>query len=469
MLVMAILSSMVLPAGAAASDQERLSYEAILGKVIRSYPNLESAAMQIERSLLELDRINSTLGWQARASTQASHDVGLVGAPVDIVQANGSLSRRLKTGDTVSIDASYTRSDNDFVFTPTLPNPSNDSAVNLRYRKPLRKGAGNIAYHSSLQSARSSIEISKAEENELKDRLAQQVASLYFALATTEVDLKNTRDGLSRLQRLLKFVERNRQLGVSGDEDVLQAQARLERKRAELKALEAARNQQIYNLNRLMHVPAGTRYATRLEHRLPELPERQYLRDQIFDYSPLLNKTRGQRQIAESQIALQRDALKETVDLIVSVGARAKVGEARTADVSETDLAGIVGLEYAAPLDKTGLRAGLRQAILSRDIADNQIRVISDDLEYTLDRLLGDLRDLQASVASNRKYLETERKSFDDAVRRYQPGRINTDELIRFEENLSIAEISLARQEVRLQQSLNELERLRGVIWERID
>lgn len=448
-----------------ADPPQSLSYETIVGNVIRSYPTLESAALQIEQSLLELDRINSTLGWQAKASTMASHDVGLTGTPTDVVQANGSLSRLLKSGDTVSVDASYVRSDDDFVFTPLLPNPSNDSAVNLRYRKPLRRGAGNIAYKSSLQAARSEIEISKAEQDVLKDKLAGQVASLYYALATTEVNLQNTHDGISRLERLLNFVIQNKQLGVSGEEDVLQAQARLDRKRAELKALEAARNQQIYNLNRLMHSPAGSRFQTTLDYALPDLPARQPLRDQIFNYSPTLNKARSSRKIAESSIAIQRDAQKDTVDLILSVGARSKIGDAEENHVNETDLAGVVGVEYAAPVDKSGLRAGLRQAILARDIADNQIRTISDDLEYGLDRLLGDIRDLKTSVTSSRTYLKAEQKSFDDAVTRYRAGRINTDELIRFEENLSIAEITLATQRVNLMQSANEMQRLRGAIW----
>ena len=98
---------------------EAFSYDAVVDNVIRTYPNLESAALQIEKSLLELDRINSTLGWQARANTLVSHDVGITGTPSDVVQANGSLSRLLKSGDTVSVDASYVRSDDEFVLTIT--------------------------------------------------------------------------------------------------------------------------------------------------------------------------------------------------------------------------------------------------------------------------------------------------------------------------------------------------------------
>lgn len=462
-----LLSLSLLPAlaGAEGSQLETYSYETVLGNVIRTYPNLESASLQIEQSLLELDRINSTLGWQAKANTLVSHDVGLAGTPSDVLQANGSLSRLLKSGSTISLDASFVRSDDEFVFTPLLPNPSNDSAVNLRYRKPLLKGAGNINYKSSLQAAKSTIEVSKAEENELKDALASQVASLYFALANTEVNLENTRDGIDRLRRLKTFVVENKELGVSGTEDVLQAQARLDRKLAEYKILEAARNQQIYNLNRLMHIPASKRYHTVLEYSVPDLPPRTALRDQIFDYSPTLSRVRNNRKIAESSIAIQRDAQKDSVDLILSVGARNKIGKSESDDINETDIAGTVGVEYAAPLDKAGLRASLRQAILSRDIADNQIRTIGDDLDYDLDRLLGDIRDLSVSVDSNRTYLNAEQKSFDDAVDRYRSGRINTDELIRFEENLSIAEITLASQRVNLSQSVNEMQRLRGVIW----
>jgi hypothetical protein len=55
---------LLLPSSATGSDSlEDYSSETVLGNVIPTYPNLESASLQIQQSLLELDRINSTLGW----------------------------------------------------------------------------------------------------------------------------------------------------------------------------------------------------------------------------------------------------------------------------------------------------------------------------------------------------------------------------------------------------------------------
>ena len=452
-----------------ASEIQPKSYESVLARVIAAYPNLQSAIIQVQRSTLELDRIYATLTWKAAVDTSISHDLAGFGTPADSVIARGVLSRMLESGDSISLDASYNRVDNEIVFVPTLPNPSNDTAINLSYRKPLKKGAGNVEYQSRKETAQAQISSSQAEEFELRDLLARQVAGLYFGLATIEVNLDNTREGIDRLQRLLEFVERNKKLGISEEKDILQSQARLDRKRAELASLETARNQQIYNLNRLMNIPASTQFTSELDYSEQNIPARENLLEEVFAYSPALNKAYASKKAAESNIDLQRNNKKDVVDVILSVGARSKIGPAQETDIDETDLAGKVGLEYRAALDKSGLRAALQQAILSRDIADNQIHQLDIDLSNEVDRLQGLIRDQKKSIASKVRLKLAEKQKFDEAVSRFRTGRTTTADLIIFEEDLSISEAALANAQVELVSSINELSRLRGAIWLALD
>ena len=462
---------------AAASDAQQKadagvaakSYAEVLARVIAVYPDLQSAVIQVQRSTLELDRIYATLGWKAAVDTTVSHDLAGFGTPADVVTARGALSRMLESGDTVTLDATYNRTDNDVVFVPSLPNPSNDTGINLTYRKPLQKGAGNIEYRSSESAARAQISSSQASEFELKDLLAQQVASLYFGLATTEANLANTQGGIERLRRLLEYVKGNKKLGVSEEADILQSQARLDRKLAELTALETARNQQLFNLNRLMNIPASTQYTSRLDYKTYQTPDRETLVADVFGYSPALNKAYANKQIAESNIELQRNNKKDVVDVIVSVGARAKSGPAQETNIDETDLAGLMGLEYRAALDKSGLQAALQQALLSRDIADNQIRQLDIDLNNEIDRLRGLIEDQKKSISSNRRLQQAEKRKFDEAVSRFRTGRTTTADLIIFEEDLSVAELALANSKVNLVSSINELARLSGTVWLTLD
>ena len=156
-------------------------------------------------------------------------------------------------------------------------------------------------------------------------------------------------------------------------------------------------------------------------------------------------------------------------DVIVSVGARSKIGPAQETDIDETDLAGKVGLAYRAALDKSGLKAALQQAILSRDIADNQIHQLDIDLSNEVDRLQGLIRDQKKSIVSKIRLKEAEKKKFDEAVSRFRTGRTTTADLIIFEEDLSISEAALANAQVELVSSINELSRLRGTIWLALD
>ncbi|GMT39269.1 MAG: hypothetical protein IEMM0001_0004 [bacterium] len=451
--------------GDAVKEVESKTYEAVLTRVIAVYPNLQSAILQIQRSTLELNRIYATLGWNAIASTSFSHDLAVFGTPANILIARGALTRKLASGDSITLDASYNRTDNDVVFIPSLPNPSNDSAVNLSYRRPLLKGAGNIEYQSLQDAARARIDSSKADEYKLRDVLARQIATLYFGLATIEVNLANTRDGIDRLRRLHKYVARNKKLGISEEKDILQSQARLDRKLAALTALETARNQQLYNLNRLMNIPATTQFTSRLNYSKQDVPSRQILHDEVFNYSPSLRNAYASKKVAESNIKIQRDNKKDIIDVIVSVGARVKTGPAENTYVDRSDLAGKVGLEYRAALDKQGLHATLQQALLNRDIADNQIRQLGIDLNNEIDRLRGLIDDQKKSITSNIRLKRAEQKKFDEAVSRFRTGRTTTADLIIFEEDLSLAESALANSQVDLVSTQNELARLRGVVW----
>lgn len=450
----------------ASSQSNTKTYETVLSRVIDAYPNLQSAILQVQRSTLELDKIYSTLGWQASADTSIAHDLGGLGTPADTVIARGALTRKLQSGDRVSIDASYVRTDNEIVFINTLPNPSNDTAINLSYRKPFQKGAGNVEYYSLEEAAKAQISVTQADEFELRDALARQVATLYFGLAKIEVNLDNTREGIDRLKRLNTFVIRNKKLGISDEKDLLQSQARLDRKVAALVILETARNQQLFNLNRLMNIKSATRFSSQLNYTQEVFPARDILQTQVFNYSPALNKAYANKQTAESNIDVQRDNKRDTLDVIVSVGARAKAGSTDQVDIDETDLAGKLGLEYRAALDKSGLRAALQQALLNRDITENQIRQLDIDLNNEIDRLLGLIRDQKKSIQSNSRLMQAEKKKFDEAVSRYRSGRTTTADLIIFEEDLSLAESTLANSRVDLVSSMNELERLRGTIWQ---
>ena len=316
------------------------------------------------------------------------------------------------SGDRVTVDASYARTDNEVVFINTLPNPSNDLGVNLTYRRPLQRGAGNVEYHSLEQAARAQIASSQAQEFELRDQLANQVAALFYGLATIEVNLDNTREGIDRLERLLQYVSRNQRLGISEEKDILQSQARLDRKHAELVALETARNQQLFNLNRLMNLQPRTRFMTKVDYSEPGLPARDVLDTEVFNYSPAMNRARAAKTTAESNIKLQQDNKKDVIDVFLSVGARNKSGPTASMDIDESDLAGTLGLEYRAALDKRGLNASYQQSLLDRDIADNQIKQLTIDLNNEIERLLGLVSDQKKAIASNTR---TRRKA-DDAV-----------------------------------------------------
>ena len=106
-----------------------LSVIQVLQNVIENYPSLQTTALQVEKAGQQTARIMSQLAWQVNANAGVSNEAALFGGGVLQYQAGAGLSKRLQSGDSVSIQGSLRREDYDNPFGPNMANPA-----------PLRRG-----------------------------------------------------------------------------------------------------------------------------------------------------------------------------------------------------------------------------------------------------------------------------------------------------------------------------------------
>jgi outer membrane protein TolC len=453
---------------ATAASAETLTLEQALSGMLDRYDPLRLASLQVDRARLERDKVEAQLGWTLGASGGASHDLSFIGEPVDRIFGGASVERALESGQRVGVSAEYAYEDSAFSFSPALPNPANTADLDFNYRIPLGQGENNPAYSQGLVAAGAQVRLREAERDALRRQVAQQVIDLYFASARVGALMNNARAAIVRAERLRTFVRDNERLGLAEDKDILQAEAQLRAREGDLRAQEVAWEQQRTALNRLIGRSPRAEFTP---HSAPaELPagSTDDLVAQAESSSPELQRNAARVALAETVIEQARDTARDKIDVVLSVGTRSRFGDAELGDVNDSELAGGVSVEYTRALDRRAYDAELQQAMIDRDIARDEMKVIRDDLRYDVEALVAEIDAGTRALHQYRRQLNAERAKMADALERYRNGRVDTATLIQFEAERRAAELAVETQAVDIQAARARLDLLRGALWGRV-
>jgi outer membrane protein TolC len=457
-----------LPVFAVQADSAPLTLPQILQQVLNHSPSLQSAALQVEKAQQDSVQIQSRLGWQLGAQAGISKDVSVFGSAVNRINAGTELSRLLESGENVSIAASINRDDADTSTLPTLPNPATTTSIELQYRKPLRQGKGNPEFALGLTQAESNVEIFKAQQQAAYDQIAAQLIELYTAALATQQRIDNIKQSIQRNYRLQKFIDDRVDLGIAEDKDELQTEAQLHGLQAQLKALELVSIKQNIIFNRLMGRPWQTPLALKTEKPGPPPANLTTLKEQVNQHSPALMINTARMTLTESMIERQRDKNLDRLDMVLSIGNQTQNGDSATGSVTDSEVVGGVQLEFGQARDKSGTRAALYQAQLDRSITLQDRKQINDDLYYDLATRVSELKAIQATIKAYRRSVKSEHAKLDEAENRYRRGRITIDQVIQFENQTAASELELALQQIDYLRSRNQLDLLRGALWDNI-
>ncbi|MDH5711718.1 MAG: TolC family protein, partial [Gammaproteobacteria bacterium] len=112
--------------------------------------------------------------------------------------------------------------------------------------------------------------------------------------------------------------------------------------------------------------------------------------------------------------------------------------------------------------------AELYQAQLERSKVLYDRNLLLEDLTYKLAGLLAEISANNQSIRAYEKSVNSEKQKVDEAMKRYRSGRIDTDVLIKFEDQLSLASYSLELQRIALVQRNYQLQIVLGTLWNNI-
>ena len=150
------------------------------------------------------------------------------------------------------------------------------------------------------------------------------------------------------------------------------------------------------------------------------------------------------------------------------VGNKTSSGDSISGDVSNSDIVAGVQLSFSQNMDKSAENAALYQAQLERGLQLQNKKQLLEDLHYDLASLLAEVSAVSESITAYQKSRIAEQKKLKDAEKRYRSGRIDIDQLLQFENQLSATELTLNLQQMELQKRLLKLSLLKGGIWQTI-
>lgn len=451
------------------NNKNELTIYQVMQRVIDRYPSLKISALELEQAASQRQQVESQLGWILNNTGEISRDLSALGTPSDRFDINGQISRQLESGSSISLNGGYRYEDSSLTFSPILPNPAHTTRLDLSYRMPLLKGKGNPLYSEGLISADAGKELASANALLTRITLAEKVSNLFYAAVQTEARLDNAIKSVQRTRKLENYINKNVDLGLSESKDTLQVRAQLYSKLADLSAIKLQDKQQQSSLNRLML--EDWRYITKTiltqhadkNYNIPELIETARL------YHPLVKISQAKLNIAESKIDSALDNKNDSLDFVFSVGTRTSNGQSTTATVSEQDWAGAVKLEYQHLFDDRGISSKYKQALIEKNIAQQNLQTSIDDIRYTVSGLVSEIKAATAAVKTAKQKLTGETLKLKEAEQRYRNGRANTAQLIQFQNEYSFAELSYQNQKVDLNKRIIALQIFTGQFWKELD
>lgn len=452
------------------SSAEPLTLESMLQKVVDHYPSLKIASMQVEKASKESIRVNSQFGWQLSGESGLSHETSLTGATVDRIMVGGGAVKKLSSGDILSLTGALRFDDlDDSIIPVSQPDPSTNFDFELNYRRSLGKGAENLDYRLASIQAEAGKKMSQAQEKSQYDQIASQVLGLYLQAVITHKQIDNVKTSITHSQRLNKFVKSRLGLGISENKDELQVTAQLNGLNAKLKGLQLLWVQQEITLNRLMGLPWNNKVDINLTNTThTNNGQLENYVDEATQYSPELMIIESELTIAESLIKTKSNNRKDNLDLVGFVGNKLTSGDLNGSSTTLSEPQIGIRIEYKTSLDHSGYDAELSQAYLDRSIALQKRVDAQDRIHYQIASLLAEIDKSKAAYKAALLSMKSEQAKLNEAEKRYRNGRIEIDQLIQFESQLTESKLNLSLQKVELERRIYQLSLLRGALWQTI-
>jgi outer membrane protein TolC len=454
-----IVAWLILPVTTYAED---ITLSQAVKRLMDYYPTLQIARLKTDQARWEIKNVKSQLSWKLNGSAGVVHDVSAFGTPFDRFEASANLNRKLDSGHSLGFSGRYQYNDDSFVLNNSFPNPSQSLDFDINYRIPFGQGEDNTTYYQSVLIAEAQQKIEQLNEKAILKSLTANIISLFHEIDNLQQRLSYTETSIKRSRRLNDYITRNKEIGIYEKKDVLESNAQLLKVVAERESLRLALSEQKNALRRLLGINPESSLAVKMEqYTFSDKSSAQFLENAKQD-DPELQIKALLLDIADANIRLSLNENADKKDLVLSLGARSLYGDSETDSVSEEDYAAQLKFEYQYDLGGNAYTSRIEKAKRQKDITLQEIRLSKDELNYQLTALLDRISKQHSLIEKLTQHEQVSKRKFTEAMARYRQGRIDTTNIIQFENDLHLASLDLSSAKTNLLQSEANLSLLVG-------
>lgn len=450
-------------------NAEVLTLSTAVKRLTDYYPTLQIAKLKVDQASWEIKNVKNQLSWKLNGSTGMVHDISVFGTPYDRFDATANFNRKLESGHSLGFSGRYEYNDESFVLNNSFPNPSQSLDFDINYRIPFGQGEANTGYHQSVLIAESQKEIESLNEKAILKSLTANIITLFHEIDNIQQRLNYTQAAIKRSRRLKQYIVRNKEIGIYEQKDVLESEAQLLKVIAERESLQLALIEQKNTLRRLLGIKPGETLVIKPEKISISGLLQQDLLKKAEDSDPELQVRKKLLDIADANIQISLNENSDKKDLVFSLGARSLYGDSETSSVSEEDYAAQIRFEYQYDLGNHAYTSRIEKAKRQKDIALQEIRLKKDELKYQLKANLDRIRKQRALIVKYEQHNKVSRDKLYDASARHKQGRIDTTQLIQFENDLHLADLDLSSARTDLLKSEASLSLLLGELLPRLN
>jgi len=473
----ATLVPIVLSLTASPAFSEPMGLDDVIEHTLANHPDLALAMIQPRIAATEEERIEGQLDTVVSGRGGFTEDQTPVSSAFSpsgtkFLQLQGSVSKPLAGGDTLSLGANFNRADLAF-NSPLAPqiasiNPAYRNQVDLSYRHPLLRGSGRPAYHQNLAAAEADTHAAALQPQIVAEQLALRALNLYYQLASNEINVQLAKDAVTRARELLAYQRHREEFGLIEAAERLQAEALLATRNMEHQRAQAALVQNRAGLNRLMLRAPDAPLSVMLDGAepgpAPTLADAMQIAKQ---HRPELEAQKSRLAAADARLAAASDEQNLQLDIVASLGGRSLNDQAVPAlagGFSLSDRFVALGLEFSDTLGGHSAKSAIHKAELERQ---QTLLERAQSLERIKDELTTALTGLQTGIQtldSAKQRADAERRKFEAEMQRYRDGRSDTATVVQFEGDLRIAELAHAIESIMLSRAYHLLAWAEGTL-----
>ena len=378
---------------------------------------------------------------------------------------NIGVSKKAPTGTTLSVDMTNNRNWTNSAFATF--NPSHDSSLGLTVEQELGRNFLGIQDRGNIKITKLDIENSGYTSLEKIEQTLAEAQGAYWDLVLALEEKRIEEEMTEKAEELYALQQEKLEDGLTEAPEVFAAAANYKTRLNELKLAENSVKTKMNTLRLLLNIPEDTKKI---------LPAQQFSMDEKAqelenslksafnnrrDYKRNFNDIKSK----EIKLSMKKNMAWPEINLKASLaqnglGEHFKQAVTNITDENNPDF--LVSLSFSFPLENTLARSELTAAKLEKAKTLINLKLIERKITIAVIDQVRTCNVYRELVSNNQEVVSLQTKKLEEEEKRFYRGRSSTDTMIRFQEDLLVAQLRAAQSKLRYYLSLIELRQLEG-------